>query len=76
MRVHDAVQVCLQHVQNLNESPKNHNIASEDKLGFFRRLMKQREDDKSIRDLESGENISSNLVDVDPQLEPLLDRKS
>jgi sulfate transporter 4 len=70
VRVHDAVQVCLQHVQSLNQTPKNPDSFAEDKQSFFQRLSKQREEDLSIAELESGDKIT------EPHLEPLLSRKS
>ncbi|XP_061974072.1 sulfate transporter 4.1, chloroplastic-like isoform X2 [Populus nigra] len=70
VRVHDAVQVCLQHVQSLNQTPKNPDSFAEDKPSFFQRLSKQREEDLSIAELESGDKIT------EPHLEPLLSRKS
>ncbi|KAJ6432728.1 hypothetical protein OIU84_019885 [Salix udensis] len=53
VRVHDAVQVCLQHVQSLNQTPKNPVSSGEDKQDFFQRLSKQREEDLSIAELEA-----------------------
>uniref|UniRef100_A0A2K1YXT9 STAS domain-containing protein n=1 Tax=Populus trichocarpa TaxID=3694 RepID=A0A2K1YXT9_POPTR len=70
VRVHDAVQVCLQHVQSLNQTPKNPDSFAEDKPSFFQRLSKRREEDLSIAELESGDKIT------EPHLEPLLSRKS
>lgn len=70
VRVHDAVQVCLQHVQSLKETPKAADPSSEERLTSFQRLIKQRTEDSSVAELESGSK------DIDPQLEPLLSRKS
>ncbi|CAL2242659.1 unnamed protein product [Prunus armeniaca] len=70
VRVHDAVQVCLQHVQSLKETPKAADPLSEERLSPFQRLIKQRAEDSSVAELESGSK------DIDPQLEPLLSRKS
>ncbi|KAH0979795.1 hypothetical protein GBA52_006972 [Prunus armeniaca] len=70
VRVHDAVQVCLQHVQSLKETPKAADPSSEERLSPFQRLIKQRAEDSSVAELESGSK------DIDPQLEPLLSRKS
>ncbi|BFG22586.1 hypothetical protein CerSpe_088600 [Prunus speciosa] len=70
VRVHDAVQVCLQHVQSLKETPKAADPSSEERLSSFQRLIKQRAEDSSVAELESGSK------DIDPQLEPLLSRKS
>ncbi|KAI8007135.1 hypothetical protein LOK49_LG07G01241 [Camellia lanceoleosa] len=76
VRVHDAVQVCLQHVQSLDVSPKAPQPLSEDKSTFFQRLSKQRTEEFPTADLESGERHSQISKDTDPQLEPLLSRKS
>ncbi|KAL7184720.1 hypothetical protein ACSBR2_026796 [Camellia fascicularis] len=76
VRVHDAVQVCLQHVQSLDVSPKAPQPLSEDKSTFFQRLSKQRTEEFPTADLESGERHSRISKDADPQLEPLLSRKS
>ncbi|KAF5948023.1 hypothetical protein HYC85_013980, partial [Camellia sinensis] len=76
VRVHDAVQVCLQHVQSLDVSPKAPKPLSEDKSTFFQRLSKQRTKEFPTADLESGERHSRISKDADPQLEPLLSRKS
>ncbi|CAL5343335.1 unnamed protein product [Camellia sinensis] len=76
VRVHDAVQVCLQHVQSLDVSPKAPKPLSEDKSSFFQRLSKQRTEEFPTADLESGEKHSRISKDADPQLEPLLSRKS
>ncbi|KAJ6900473.1 hypothetical protein NC652_026552 [Populus alba x Populus x berolinensis] len=76
VRVHDAVQVCLQHVQSLNQTPKNPDSFAEDKPSFFKRLSKQREEDLSIAELESGDKKTSVPKFTEPHLEPLLSRKS
>ncbi|RZC82092.1 hypothetical protein C5167_044876 [Papaver somniferum] len=47
VRVHDAVQVCLQHVQSLNESPKSIDLLNEKKSNFFQRLSRHQESDGS-----------------------------
>ncbi|KAI3991539.1 hypothetical protein MKX01_017158 [Papaver californicum] len=54
VRVHDAVQVCLQHVQSLNESPKSIDLLDEKKSNFFQRLSKHQENDGSNTESESG----------------------
>ncbi|KAB2598186.1 sulfate transporter 4.2 [Pyrus ussuriensis x Pyrus communis] len=61
-RVHDAVQVCLRHFQSLRETPKTADPSSG--TGVW-----QRAEDSSVSELESG-------TQIDPQLEPLLSRKS
>ncbi|XWS66066.1 hypothetical protein CRYUN_Cryun05aG0168200 [Craigia yunnanensis] len=76
VRVHDAVQVCLQHVQSIKEAPKASDPSSEGKPSFFQRLLKQRWEDLSVSELESGNNKPSDSKQSDPQLEPLLFRKS
>ncbi|KAB2596064.1 sulfate transporter 4.2 [Pyrus ussuriensis x Pyrus communis] len=69
VRVHDAVQVCLQRVQSLKETPKAADPSSEERLSSFQRLLRQQAEDSSVSELESGTQIN-------PQLEPLLSRKS
>ncbi|XP_043814269.1 sulfate transporter 4.1, chloroplastic isoform X2 [Manihot esculenta] len=78
VRVHDAVQVCLQHVQSMNQAPASTHTdpLPEDKLSFFQRLLKQRADDLSVSELESGDRRLLISKDRDSQLEPLLFRKS
>ncbi|XP_039067379.1 sulfate transporter 4.1, chloroplastic-like [Hibiscus syriacus] len=78
VRVHDAVQVCLQHVQSITESPKASYPSHEGKQSFFQRLLKQRAEDLSVSELESGNNTNepSDSMHADPQLEPLLSRRS
>ena len=76
VRVHDAVQVCLQHVQSLHETPKTTEPLSDDTPSFFKRLLKHRAEEFSAAELESGDRHSSISNDADPQLEPLLSRRS
>ncbi|KAL4189067.1 hypothetical protein AMTRI_Chr08g163660 [Amborella trichopoda] len=48
VRVHDAVQVCLQHVQELNQMPKKDDAMKPDeKLTFAQRIWKQRKENLS-----------------------------
>ncbi|ERN05937.1 sulfate transporter 4.1, chloroplastic [Amborella trichopoda] len=48
VRVHDAVQVCLQHVQELNQMPKKDDAMKPDeKLRFAQRIWKQRKENLS-----------------------------
>ncbi|CAI9092483.1 OLC1v1027735C5 [Oldenlandia corymbosa var. corymbosa] len=75
VRVHDAVQVCLQHVQNLNEVPKVSETLPHDRQSFLKRLLKHRTEEFASTDLESGHKQNSNYKDSDPQLEPLLFKK-
>ncbi|KAL6326800.1 hypothetical protein AAG906_010977 [Vitis piasezkii] len=76
VRVHDAVQVCLQHVQSINEGAKTAEPLEEDKPSLFQRLLKQRREDFSNAELESGDQAPSTPADSDSQFEPLLSRKS
>ncbi|XP_009778471.1 sulfate transporter 4.1, chloroplastic [Nicotiana tabacum] len=75
VRVHDAVQVCLQHVQRLNEFPKAQEFLTENKPSLFQRLLNQRKDEFSQPELESGFQESFLTKGADPQLEPLLSKK-
>ncbi|PKI35216.1 hypothetical protein CRG98_044382 [Punica granatum] len=78
VRVHDAVQVCLQHVQTIKETSKTTADPSpQEKPSLLQRLLRQHGEGLSIPELESGyqgQSISS--TETDPQLEPLLSRKS
>ncbi|PSS32604.1 Sulfate transporter 4.2 like [Actinidia chinensis var. chinensis] len=76
VRVHDAVQVCLQHVQSLHETPKTTEPLSDDTPSFFKRLLKHRAEELSVAELESCDRHSSISNVTDPQLEPLLPRRS
>ncbi|XP_050250331.1 sulfate transporter 4.1, chloroplastic-like isoform X1 [Quercus robur] len=76
VRVHDAVQVCLQHVQSLKETSKTPGPLLDDKPTLFQRLLRQRGEDVSVSVLESGSQNPLTSKDSDPQLEPLLSRKS
>lgn len=75
VRVHDAVQVCLQHVQSLNDASKMAAPLPDDKASFLQRLLKRTEQDSSISALESGNTSHSDSKNTDPQREPLLPRK-
>ncbi|KAK6228051.1 hypothetical protein SCA6_000391 [Theobroma cacao] len=75
VRVHDAVQVCLQHVQSIKEASKTSDPSPEEKPSFFQRFLKQRGEDVLVASLESGSNSPSDSTHSDPQLEPLLFRK-
>ncbi|KAK7295674.1 hypothetical protein RJT34_18585 [Clitoria ternatea] len=75
VRVHDAVQVCLQRVQSLKAGPKSSQTPlslSEDKPSYFARLLKERGENLSITDLESGNSRPPLPRDRDSQVEPLL----
>ena len=76
VRVHDAVQVCLQHVQSLHETPKTTEPLFDDTPSFFKMLLKHRAEEFSAAELESCDRHSSISNDTDPQLEPLLPRRS
>ncbi|XAR72053.1 hypothetical protein NMG60_11018550 [Bertholletia excelsa] len=76
VRVHDAVQVCLQHVQSLNETPKSSVQLSEDKPRVIERLLRQKAEEVRTAGLESGDRRSLYPKDIDPELEPLLLRRS
>ncbi|KAJ6350176.1 hypothetical protein OIU78_006365 [Salix suchowensis] len=76
VRVHDAVQVCLQRVLSSSQTPKKPDPFDGDRPSFFKRLSKQREEDLSISELESGGNKTSVPKYTEPHLEPLLYRKS
>lgn len=44
VRVHDAVQVCLQHVQNLKETPKRSDATMKNESSILQRARKQHDD--------------------------------
>ncbi|KAL3338190.1 hypothetical protein AABB24_030371 [Solanum stoloniferum] len=68
VRVHDAVQVCLQHVQRLTEFPKARDSLAENKPSLFQRLLNQRKDEFFQPELESGVHESLLSKDTNPQL--------
>ncbi|KAF2295969.1 hypothetical protein GH714_035447 [Hevea brasiliensis] len=76
VRMHDAVQVCLQQVQSIKQALKQPDPLLDDKPSFFQRLLEQREDDLSAAELESGDKRLLISKNTDSQLEPLLSRKS
>lgn len=76
VRVHDAVQVCLQHVQSLKVTPKMVDPSTEERQSSFQRFLRQRAEDSSLSELESGNQTRLVTEESDPQLEPLLSRKS
>lgn len=76
VRAHDAVQVCLQHVQSLKETANAPYPLPDDKLSFLQRLLKSRGEDLSIAELESGAQRPPDFKNTDPKLEPLLSRKT
>ncbi|MCD7461463.1 putative sulfate transporter 4.2 [Datura stramonium] len=75
VRVHDAVQICLQHVQRLTEFPKAQETLADNKPSLFQRLLSQRKDEFFQPELESGVRESLLSMDTNPQLEPLLSKK-
>lgn len=77
VRVHDAVQVCLQHVQGgLNELPGVPESLMEGKRGFFQRSSLKKEGGPTV-DIESGHQTPSSSSSSEPQLqEPLLPKRS
>ncbi|MBA0697588.1 hypothetical protein Goari_021124, partial [Gossypium aridum] len=80
VRVHDAVQVCLQHVESIKEdhmASGSDSSPEETESSLFKSLLKQRGEDSSVAELESGTNNKpSDLKHSDPLLEPLLLQKS
>lgn len=78
VRVHDAVQVCLQHVQSLKpgyeSSQSSRSSSSEDKPSIFSQLFKQRES-RTTTDLESGNGRPPLAPIRDSQSEPLLPKE-
>ncbi|CAN4105919.1 unnamed protein product [Withania somnifera] len=75
VRVHDAVQICLQHVQRLTEFPKAEDSFVENKPSLFQRLLNQRKDEFFQPELESGVRESLLPKDTNPQLKPVLSKK-
>ncbi|KAL9226094.1 hypothetical protein vseg_001944 [Gypsophila vaccaria] len=76
VRVHDAVQVCLQHVQGLNEKPTTPNSVFDGKPSFFQRLGRRRDDLPTV-DLESGGRRTLVASSSNSQLQvPLLPGRS
>nr|GEW17403.1 sulfate transporter 4.1, chloroplastic-like [Tanacetum cinerariifolium] len=76
VRVHDAVQVCLQHVPTSDSTPKVPESTSDRSSRFLEKLGTRRKEDLSTSEMESGERDSSISKDANPQLEPLLSMKS
>ncbi|KAK4480469.1 hypothetical protein RD792_013542 [Penstemon davidsonii] len=73
VRVHDAVQVCLQQVQTLNvASPRTPASLQENKRSPFQRLLRHIPEDLSLSQLESG---TREITDETTHLEPLLSKK-
>ncbi|XP_057796962.1 uncharacterized protein LOC131012984 [Salvia miltiorrhiza] len=76
VRVHDAVQVCLQHVQSLTDSSMSQSPLLEKKSSLFNRLLKQRSEEAALSQLESGNREISASRDDAGHLEPLLSKKT
>ncbi|KAL2896467.1 putative sulfate transporter 4.2 [Bienertia sinuspersici] len=75
VRVHDAVQVCFQQVQE-SEVPRSPASVKDGKRSLYQRLSQRKEDMPSV-DLESGNQTSSVSGSSEHQLqEPLLPGKS
>ncbi|CAL0318817.1 unnamed protein product [Lupinus luteus] len=79
VRVHDAVQVCLQHVRSFergsNNSSQTSLALSDDKPSVYGQLLKQTGENVPISDLESGKGRSPLSMDRDSHLEPLLSKE-
>ncbi|KAI7753587.1 hypothetical protein M8C21_021421 [Ambrosia artemisiifolia] len=78
VRVHDAVQVCLQYVQTSTPSPKTPQVSLHNSTSFSERLNERlnRKDDLTASEMESGERERLLSTDADPMVQPLLSRKS
>ncbi|XP_057797814.1 probable sulfate transporter 4.2, partial [Salvia miltiorrhiza] len=57
VRVHDAVQVCLQHVQSLTDSSMSQSPLLEKKSSLFNRILKQRSEEAALSQL-AGAGLS------------------
>ncbi|KAL8218203.1 hypothetical protein R6Q57_021576, partial [Mikania cordata] len=78
VRVHDAVQVCLQYVQTSAVSPRSPQISIHNSASFSERLNERlnRKEDLSAADMESGRRERLTSIDADPIMQPLLAGKS
>ncbi|KAI3731066.1 hypothetical protein L1987_62249 [Smallanthus sonchifolius] len=78
VRVHDAVQVCLQYVQTSTASPKTPRMSLYNSTSFSERLNKRLncKEDLSAADLESGDRERLISTDADPIMQPFLEGKS
>ncbi|GFP96762.1 sulfate transporter 4.1 chloroplastic [Phtheirospermum japonicum] len=76
VRVHDAVQVCLQRVQSLNGSSRSQSSLLESTLSLSQRPPRQRTTEDSLSRLESGNReLSISKDDITgSHLEPLLSK--
>ncbi|XP_076905059.1 sulfate transporter 4.1, chloroplastic-like [Bidens hawaiensis] len=77
VRVHDAVQVCLQYVQTSIPSPKTPQISLHNSTSFSERLNERlnRKEELSASEMEAGERERLISTDADPITQPLLGRK-
>ncbi|KAF5794786.1 putative SLC26A/SulP transporter, STAS domain superfamily [Helianthus annuus] len=77
VRVHDAVQVCLQYVQTSTPSPKTPHLSLHNSTSFSERLNERmnRKEDLTAAEMESGERERILSGDADPIMQPLLARK-
>ncbi|KAL8257651.1 hypothetical protein R6Q59_029692 [Mikania micrantha] len=78
VRVHDAVQVCLQYVQTSTVSPRSPHISIHNSASFSERLNERlnRKEDLSAADMESGRRERLTSIDADSIMQPLLAGKS
>ncbi|KAK1415610.1 hypothetical protein QVD17_31393 [Tagetes erecta] len=76
VRVHDAVQVCLQHVQTSTSSPRTPRLSLFNSRSFSERLNERmnHKEDLSAAEMESGERERLISIDTDPITQPLLAR--
>ena len=74
VRMHDAVQICLQHIQSLNGSPRASDSFVQGKSSFFIKPSLRKQISPNV-DLEMGEETALVSTSSDHQLqEPLLSR--
>ncbi|MFS7916553.1 putative SLC26A/SulP transporter, STAS domain superfamily [Helianthus anomalus] len=68
VRVHDAVQVCLQYVQTSTPSPKTPHLSLHNSTSFSERLNERmnRKEDLTAAEMESGERERILSGDADP----------
>ncbi|KAJ9553472.1 hypothetical protein OSB04_017517 [Centaurea solstitialis] len=77
VRVHDAVQVCLQHVQTSTSSNlKAPQATLHNSSSYLDILKERRKADLTVDEMESGERERLISKDADPLTNPLLLRKS
>ncbi|XP_042489318.1 sulfate transporter 4.1, chloroplastic-like isoform X1 [Macadamia integrifolia] len=70
VRLHDAVQVCLQQVRSSQGTPKMVDPPSESKLNLSQRSSKQPREDSSNSDVESGDQDPRLLRDTEGVVQP------